>query len=466
MIKIPENIFKAYDIRGIYPSEINEESLQIIIKAIYNFVSKATGKNNLTVVLGCDMRISSPSLFKTAKLTLERCGASVIDVGLVSTPSFYYSVLKYRYDAGIQISASHNPKEYTGLKMVRREGNKIIKIGKTTGLEEIKQNIMKGSATKDYKYGSTATNFNVLKDEVKDIITEIGIQDFKPLKVVADPANAMGSLYLEELFKNIPCTLVRMNFELDGTFPSHQPDPLQFDTLIELQKRVIEEKADLGIAPDGDGDRVFFIDEKGEIISATLITSLISDEILKKSPKEKIIVDIRYTNNVRNVCKKYNSQMLISKVGHALITEQLNREGATFAGESSGHFYFRQSGGAESSLRVILMILKLMSNQNRKISEIVKENLSSYESGEFNFLLDESINSQDILKSFENIYSEGKISSLDGLAIDFDHWRMSIRTSNTEPLIRINVEADSKEILDKNLQIILKKMNSFGAKRK
>ena len=466
MKNIPENIFKAYDIRGIYPSEINEENLRVIIKSIYNFLTETAGKAKLTIALGRDMRISSPSLFRTASETLSRCGASIIDIGLVSTPTFYYSVLKYGYDAGIQISASHNPKEHTGLKMVRREGNRLVKIGKTTGLNEIKEDVLKGSFEDEDKHGSTTTNFNVLKDEVKDIITEIGIQDFKPLKVVADPANAMGSLYLEELFKNIPGELIKMNFELDGNFPSHQPDPLQFDTLKELQIRVIKEKADLGIAPDGDGDRVFFIDEKGEIIPATLITSLITKEILKKSPEEKVIVDIRYTNNVRNVCKKYSSQMLISKVGHALITEQLNRENAAFAGESSGHFYFRQSGGAESSLRVVLMVLKLISNQNRKISEIVKENLTSYESGEFNFLLDESINSQDILKSFESMFSEGKISSLDGLAIDFDDWRMSVRTSNTEPLIRINVEADSQNTLDSNLQKILKKMSSFGAKRK
>lgn len=465
-INIPENVFKAYDIRAIYPEEINEKNLPLIIKSIYNFFCKTIKKDKLTIALGRDMRLSSPSLFKTAIDTLEQSGALVVDIGLVSTPSFYYSVLKYGYDAGIQISASHNPKEYTGLKIVRREGNKIIKIGKTTGMDEIKANALKGIESENFKKGSTTINSNVLIDEVKDLIKELGIDDLKPLKVVADPANSMGILYLEELFKNIPGELIKMNFTLDGSFPSHQPDPLQFDTLKDLQKRVIDEKADLGIAPDGDGDRVFFIDEKGEVVPATSITALITNSILEKNNKEKIIVDIRYTNNIKNLCNKYGAKMLISKVGHALITELMNQEEAAFAGESSGHFYFKQNGGAESSLRVILMILKLISNKNKKFSEISKEHITSIESGEYNFIIAESTNSADIIKSFEELYSKGKISNFDGLAIDFDDWRMSLRSSNTEPLLRINVEADTKDILNEHLQLILKKMDAFGAKRK
>jgi len=243
-----------------------------------------------------------------------------------------------------------------------------------------------------------------------------------------------------------------MNFRLDGTFPSHQPDPLQFDTLKDLQDKVVSEKADLGIAPDGDGDRVFFIDEKGEIIPATLITSVIANEILKNNPKEKIIVDIRYTNNVKKICAKYNAPLLISKVGHALITEQLNKENAAFEGESSGHFYFRETGGAESSLRVILMLLNKISEEGKKVSDIMKKYISS--------------NADTVLKIFKQEFSDGDISQLDGLAIDYAKWRFSLRTSNTEPLIRLNVEADTQEILQRNLKKILGKMDEFNAKRK
>ncbi|MFH1827538.1 MAG: phosphomannomutase/phosphoglucomutase [bacterium] len=465
-MQINKKIFKAYDIRGIYPTEINEENFKIIIASIYDFLKKDLKKEILTIALGRDMRISAPSLFKVAKSTLERRGASIIDIGLVSTPTFYYAVKKYGYDAGIQISASHNPKDYTGLKIVKRVGEKIVKIGQPTGMEEIKQNAISGNILEENKKGELTINETVLKNEVKDIIEEQGVQEIKNLKVAADPANAMGALYLDELFKHLPCELVKINFELDGTFPSHQPDPLQFDTLKDLQKKVIDEKANLGIAPDGDGDRVFFIDEKGEIIPATLITSLIANEILTNNSQEKIIVDIRYTNNVKSVCKKNNAKLLISKVGHALITQQLNKENAAFAGESSGHFYFRQSGGAESSLRVILMLLKIISRGNKTISQILEKYKASIESGEINFVLDESIDSKAVLKSFEELFSKGSISRLDGVAIDFDDWRLSLRTSNTEPLIRLNVEADTKEILDKNLKTILNKMSEFKAKRK
>ena len=463
---IPHGIFKAYDIRGIYPTEINEKNLQVIIQAIFLQLSKALKRDNFTIAVGRDMRLSSPSLFETAKSTLERLGASIIDIGLVSTPSFYYSILKYGYDAGIQISASHNPKEYTGLKIVKRDGNKIIKIGKTTGMDEVKKNVLDNLPVTENKKGTVSVNHNVLQDEVKDVINDLGGKVLKKLKVVADPANAMGSLYLEELFKNIPCELIRMNFKLDGTFPSHQPDPLQFDTLKDLQDKVVSEKADLGIAPDGDGDRVFFIDENGEVIPATLITSLIASETLKNNPKEKIIVDIRYTNNVKKICAKYNAPLLISKVGHALITEQLNKENAAFAGESSGHFYFRETGGAESSLRVILMLLKKISEEGKNVSDIMKQYISSFESGEINFIIDESINADTVLKTFKQEFFDGDISQLDGLAIDYAKWRFSLRTSNTEPLIRLNVEADSNEILQKNLNTILQKLDSLGAKRK
>ncbi|MEX1052573.1 MAG: hypothetical protein WEC80_01880, partial [Patescibacteria group bacterium] len=213
-------------------------------------------------------------------------------------------------------------------------------------------------------------------------------------------------------------------------------------------------------------DRVFFIDELGNIVPATLITALITDEILKKNSKDKIIVDIRYTNNVKKICEKYGAEMLISKVGHALITEQLNKEGAAFAGESSGHFYFREAGGAESALRVILMLLKKLSAEDIKVSELLKRYNSSFESGEINFILDETINSEQVLENFEKEFSDGGISRLDGLAIDYDNWRLSLRTSNTEPLIRLNVEANTQQNLDINLNKILSKMGEFNAKRK
>mgnify|MGYP001579177765 CR=1 FL=1 len=243
----PEEIFKSYDIRGIYPSELNEQNIVRIVKAVYKFLKqKLPGKKKLSVGIGRDMRISSPLLFEAVAKTLVNLGAEVIDVGLVSTPTFYFAVFKNKFDGGIQISASHNPKEYNGLKLVMLSQGGILKIGKNTGMEDIKKMAIEGLEEGSKDEGSITKLDNILKDEVENALKIAGSPKIKEFKVVADCANAMGATYLEALFKKIPGELVKMNFELDGTFPVHQPDPLQFETLKDLQKRVIEEKADLG----------------------------------------------------------------------------------------------------------------------------------------------------------------------------------------------------------------------------
>lgn len=460
------SIFKTYDIRGIYPTQINEEDIQVIIAAIYQFLKQDLKKASLTVVLGRDMRTSSPSLFAKAKEILERYGATIIDVGLVSTPTFYFAVLDGQYDAGIQISASHNPKEYNGLKFVKRVGNTLIKIGQSTGMDQVKELAFAAKFDQTITKGTVTTISDSVVKEVDAAMKAINPQDIKKFKVVADPANAMGAVFLEELSRRLPCELVKMNFELDGTFPAHQPDPLQFTTLKDLQKRVLDEKADLGIAPDGDGDRVFFIDEKGEVVPATLITSLIAKEILTKSPGEKIIADIRDILNVRVICEKFKGQFLVSKVGHALITEQLNSEQAAFAGESSGHYYFRETGGAESSVRVILYLLEAMGKSGKPVSKLLEEFKSSFESGEYNFVLPETVNTNELLERISQDYKDGQISHLDGLAVDFPDWRFNIRASNTEPLLRLNLEANSEDLMKQKLDILITTLTQAGAKRK
>ena len=461
-----DKIFKAYDIRGIYPRELNEQNVAIIVKSIYTYLKPKSKRQSFTIALGRDMRLSSPILFNSAKKALTEIGATVIDIGLVSTPTLYYSLLKYKYDAGIQISASHNPKEYNGLKIVKRLDNKIIKIGKNTGLNKIKEITMSSKKFTSQKGSIVKKNTKVLQNEVSDALNEISLKNIKKFKIVADPANAMGSLYLNELFKKVPVSLIKMNFNLDGTFPSHQPDPFQFDTLRSVQQKVKEEKADFGIAPDGDGDRVFFIDEKGSVVPATIISSLITKEILMKKNNEKILVDIRYTNNVKNICKKYKGRLSISMVGHAHITQQLNKERGAFAGESSGHFYFKETGGAESSIRVIIMLLNVLSKENKSLSRIVAELSSSFESGEINFELNDKTSSQKIFNDFQKNFSTGKISLLDGLTVDYEDWRFNIRASNTEPLLRLNAEADNETLLQEKLKILLEKISGFGAKRK
>ncbi len=449
--------------RGLYPKDINEENIEAIVRAIYTFFVKDLGKDNLQIVLGRDMRISSPALYEKAVNTLVKSGAQVVGIDLATTPTIYYATLKYGYDAGIQISASHNPKDYNGLKFVKRVGKKLIKIGKTTGMEDVKNFALSGNFVEYKDGGSFTEKTNVLKEEVEDAMAAVQPQHIKRMKIVADAANAMGSLYIKELAKHLPIDLIEMNFELDGTFPAHQADPLQFKLLRDLQDRVIAEKADLGLAPDGDGDRIFFINEKGEVVPATLITSLITKQVLEKNPKEKILVDIRYTRNVTNVAKKFNSTPSISKVGHALITEQLNREEGAFAGESSGHFYFREMGGCESAIRVILYVLEAVGKEGKPLSEVLESLHTSIESGEYNFELKEGTSAKELLQQIADTYKDGELSTLDGIAIDYPDWRVNIRTSNTEPLLRLNVEGATLELTDAKLKELATMIKATGA---
>lgn len=461
-----QSIFKAYDIRGIYPTDLNEEAMVSIVRSIYEFFKRELKKDNISIALGRDMRTSGPALFEVAKKTLVACGAEVIDIGLVSTPTFYYSVLKYSYDAGIDITASHNPKEWAGIKFVKRDGNKIIKIGKSTGMDQIKEMALKGEFHEYTNDGTVNERKDVLDDEITDALETVDISLLKKFKVACDPANGMGSLYVAKLFERVGGELIKMNFELDGTFPAHQADPLDFNNLIPLQEKVKEVGADFGIEPDGDGDRVFFIDEKGQVVPATSITSLIASEVLKKHPNEKVVVDIRYTRNVEEIVKKNGGTTFISKVGHAFITEDVNREGAFFAGESSGHFYFGSTGGAESSVRVILYILQALSEKGKPLSEILADLRTSFESGERNFVLSDGTNSKDLLEEIIKEYEDGELSRLDGIALSYPDWRLSIRSSNTEPLLRLNVEAKSEELMKQKFKELTDRILKSGAKEK
>lgn len=461
----PKN-FKAYDIRGIYPTEINENNFPDIIKAIYSFFIKNNPTKPLSVVLGRDMRLSSPTLFKIAKKTLVDCGATVIDIGLVSTPTMYFTVMKYQYDAGIQITASHNPKEYTGIKYLFRKGKQAIKISKNTGMIEVKDRAIKQDFIIQSQKGKIIDKPGVLIEEVSDALKTVKPKNSRPLTIVADPANGMGALYVEEIIKQFPAKLVKMNFKLDGSFPAHQPDPLQFDLLKDLQDRVIKEKADLGITPDGDGDRVFFVDETGAIVPATMITAIITRELLREFPGEKIVADVRYLRNVEAIVKKLGGRLSVCPVGHALITKQLNDENAIFAGESSGHFYFRDIGGTESAIRAIFYVLKVIQASGKPFSKIVKELQSSYESGEFNYVIPESVETKTVLNKITSTFSDGKVNHLDGLSIDYPDWRLSVRSSNTEPIFRLNVEGANQKVIRDNLQKLKEIIVSLGGTAK
>ena len=461
-IKIPGHIFKGYDIRGIYPVDLNEKNIVPIVKAIYKFLHRGKPENEpLTLVVGTDMRISSPSLTAAAIKTLVDLGENVIDIGMVSTPTFYFAVHHFGYEAGFQVTASHNPKEWNGIKIVKNGKRGLVKIGKPTGLEEIKAMALAGETTPSAKKGSVIKKTGILEDEVDNALRIVGNPQLKKFKIIADPANAMGSQYISALFEKVPVDLIKMNFDLDGNFPAHQPDPLQFDTLRDLQAKVISEKADLGLAPDGDGDRLFFIDEKGQVIPGNMITALVGREMLKDHPGEKILFDIRNVFTPRKIVEEFGGEAGITKVGHAYITESLNETGAIFAGEGSGHYFFRDTGNAESQMPIILTVLKVLTNENKPLSQIIEEARKSFELGEVNFRVS---NAPDIIKAVEEKYKDGQLSTLDGITVEFSTWRMNLRTSNTEPLLRLNMEAYDKSVLKEKSEEVRSLIDSVAIK--
>ncbi|MDO8638867.1 MAG: phosphomannomutase/phosphoglucomutase [Candidatus Daviesbacteria bacterium] len=448
----PEKIFKSYDIRGIYPEEINEDFAVPIIKAIYKVVQEQLQTDKpLKFAVGRDMRLSSPAIFEAVSKTLISLGAQVIDLGIVSTPTFYYAVFKNQFDGGVQITASHNPGQYNGIKIVRICPTGLVKIGKSTGMDDIKKLAIEGVDMPEVDGGSMTKMEGVVVEEVENAIRIAGNPKLNAYKVVADAANALGALYIEELFKHIPGSLVKMNFELDGTFPAHQADPLQKETLVDLQKKVVEEGADVGLAPDGDGDRLFFIDEKGEIVPPSIITAIVARELLKKHKGATVLGDIRYIMTPKKIVEELGGTFVITKVGHSFITEKLHETGGVFAGESSSHYFFKETGNAESQIPMILIILKVMTEEGKKLSEIVESLRRSHESGEYNF---EVKNAKEVMEAFKTEFPEGEVSELDGVSITFADWRLSLRSSNTEPLLRLNVEVE----LDGNVEEVRDKM--------
>ncbi len=426
------SIFKAYDIRGIYASELNEETAYKIGRA---FVSFAKPKK---VVVGRDIRLSSPQIFESLTKGIMDQGADVISIGLSTTPMMYFSTIKLGTDAGINVTASHNPKQYNGFKMVRKHA---VPISGDTGIYEIQKIVEKGVFEKAKKKGSF-TEKDMLNQYVNNELSFVDTKEIKPFKIVVDTGNAMGGLVIPKLFERLPCKLLPLYMEFDGSFPHHQPDPLQEETLNDLKKMVVKQKADLGIAIDGDVDRIKFVDEKGQIIAADITTALLSRIFLLKQPKAKILYDLRSSWVVKEEIEANGGKAIEYKVGHSFIKAKMRQDGIDFAGEVSGHYYLKKNGYIEAPLVMILYLLEHMSKENKKLSEIIKPLRRYFQSGEINF---EVKDKEAAMKKVEKEFKDAKrISHMDGLKIEEEEFWFNLRPSNTESLIRLNVEAKTK----------------------
>lgn len=444
------SIFKAYDIRGIYGQDLDKETGYKLGQAFVKLRHEDGLDKKLTVVVARDMRLSSPELKESLIQGLLDSGADVIDIDLASTPTFYFAVANFGYDGGIIVSASHNPAEYNGFKVVR---NKAIPVSGETGMMRLRDLVIEDNFEKSTIPGKVITKKDTLDSLINNALTYTKINKIKPLKIAVDTANSMGREYIEAIAKHLPCEFITINWELDGTFPAHEADPLKEENLEDLKKKVLETGADLGIATDGDGDRIFFVDDNGQTIEPAIIRGILSKIFLDDMPGSKIAYDIRPGKITEDMILKYGGTPIITRVGHSLIKEQAIKEGAYFAGESSGHFFLNTSIGCfEIPVILTLKLLQEFSESNQKISEYIAPLKRYAHSGEINSIVE---NKEKIFKKLEEKYGDGKINKLDGITIEFDNYWFNVRGSNTEPKLRLNLEAiDQKTMEEKRDEIL------------
>ena len=450
-MKTNPKIFKAYDIRGVYGKDLDEKTAYLLGHAYIALRRKDGKTGELNIAVAEDMRLSSPQLKSSLINGLTGAGANVVDIGLASTPTFYFAVANYGYDGGIIVSASHNPAEWNGFKLVRE---KALPVSAETGIAFLRDKVIRGDFNKAKLTGRITKKDNILEEQIKHDLKFADLSKIKPLKIVVDPANGMGAQYVEELFKHLPCKLIKMNFKLDGAFPAHEADPIKKENIIDLQKKVKEEKADLGIAIDGDGDRIFFIDNNGEAIGQSIIRGILSMIFLREKPGAKICYDIRPGRITRDLIEENNGIPIVTRVGHSLIKEQAIKEGAYFAGESSGHFFLNMDIGCfEAPVIMILKLLQEFSQSGKTAAEFIKPYKKYYHSGEINSVVE---NKEAVFAKIEKMYQDGRINKLDGITVEYSDFWFNVRGSNTEPKLRLNLEAKTKEIMEEKRDEVLK----------
>jgi phosphomannomutase len=450
MEKINEGVFKAYDIRGIYPTEIDEHFAYALGRGYATLVLEKNPAAS-TVVLSSDMRLSSPSLKAAVLRGLIESGLHVVDIGISSTPTFYFAVAYYGYDAGIQVSASHNPKDYNGFKMVMK---KSFPVSKNSGIMRLKE-IMLAEAfvSNSGPQGVVYEEKNVLEDMGQEQLAKIDPAKIKHFKIVIDASNAMGALDMEEFFKHIPAEIIPLNFELDGSFPSHEADPMKEENVKLLREEVVRNGADFGIAIDGDADRYFFVDEKGEGLPQEILRGIMAQIELRKTPGAVICYDIRPGRITRDMIEAMQGDPIVTPVGHSLIKEIMIENGAIFGGESSGHYFYKEDYGTfEMPFIFLSNFLLFLSAQDKPFSEVMKPYRKYFHSGEINRKVQDP---QAVLQRIKEKYADGKQLELDGITVEYPEWWFNVRASNTEPLVRLNLESVSAELTAAKVQEVL-----------
>lgn len=434
-------IFKAYDIRGVYPEEIDEEIVRKIGRAFAHFT--AAGR----MVVGRDMRVSSDPLAKAFMEGATDVGDDVMDIGLASTDMLYFA--SGRFDApGAMFTASHNPAEFNGIKLCL---SRAAPVGEETGLKDLKA-LVEADSVKNAISKGVISRQNVLREYIDHVLRFVDVQSLKPLRVAVDTANGMGGLVVPELFERLPFELFPMFLELDGTFPNHPADPIQPENLRDLQAALTRERCDIGLAFDGDADRVFLIDDKAEPVSGSTTTALVAKGILARNPRQKVIHNLICSRAVPEVITESGGEPIRSRVGHSFIKQLMAETGAVFAGEHSGHYYFRDNFRADSGVIAALLVLEQLCQADVPLSELRKPFERYVSSGEINFKVSDPVA---VMDAVSEKFADADKDWEDGLTVSYEDWWFNLRPSNTEPLLRLNLEADNQVLLDQYLPQVM-----------
>ncbi len=426
-MKVNPLIFKSYDIRGIYPKELNKETAFKIGQAFVNY-TKAKD-----IIVGRDMRLSSPVLFESLSRGIISQGANVYDIGQVPTECVYFSTGYYKYKTGIMITASHNPREYNGFKMI----NKVKVVSGKALLNIIEKDF---SSKKEGKI----KELDIWSDYINHIFSFVNLNKIKPFKIVIDAGNGMAGKVIPLIEKRLPVKISPLSFKLDGSFPVHSPNPLSQGATDQISREVKKQKADLGFIFDPDADRIYLIDELGNFVRADVTLLILAKHLLEKNPNKGIAYNLICSKAVPEFIKKWGGRPLRTPVGFINIQKAIEENDGIMGGELSGHYCFRDNYYLDSGFISLLLLLEVISDLNKKVSKIKKE-LSPYAKGsEINFKVRDK---EKILDLVKKEYSDGKQDYLDGVTVEYNDWWFNLRPSNTEPLLRLTIEADSQKLL-------------------
>jgi phosphomannomutase len=443
-VPVDPNLFKAYDVRGIAGENLTDEVAYCIGRAAALYL------NVPEIAVGRDMRVSSPQLAAALIRGITDQGTNAIDLGMVTTDGLYFAVGAFNYPAGVMITASHNPKQYNGMKFC---GAGALPISLDTGLAAIRDLAVRGDFPSPAHTGQV-TKRDILDAYARHVLSFIDVNKIRPLTVVVDAGNGMAGLVVPRVFAHLPCKLVPLYFELDGNFPHHPASPIEPENMVDVQQKVREVGADLGAAFDGDADRMFPVDEHGDLVDGSMVTAIVANSLLRKHPGSTILYNLIVSKSVPALIEKLGGKAVRTRVGHSYIKAEMREQNAIFGGEHSGHFYFRDNWYADSGLIALLLTLELLSTANQPLSELLKPLDLWVRSGEINTRVNDV---EGKLHALEEQYSKGaeSVDHLDGLTFDYGDWWFNVRASNTEPLLRLNVEAKTKALMEQKRDEVL-----------